>query len=147
MTDSDPDRRHEIAFFRHGLMDKPQGADTDADRHRFAFQLDLDDLFLFETQRKMQKDRTVSLNGVLYKVGAALVGEKVTLRFDPAAASERPVQVCRHSPPHAARLPYRAHHAPSGGCRLLIRACCIDRQLSPRSIQNSLPHSLKPDSD
>ena len=56
--------------------------------------LDLDDLFLFETLRKVQKDRTVSLNGVVYEVDAALVGEKVTLRFDPAAAPERPVQVC-----------------------------------------------------
>lgn len=57
--------------------------------------LDLDDLFLFEAQRKVQKDRTVSLNGVLYEVDAALVGEKITLRFDPGAAPERPVQV-RH---------------------------------------------------
>jgi putative transposase len=56
--------------------------------------LDLDDLFLFEARRKVQKDRTVSLNGVVYEVDAALVGEKVTLRFDPAAAPERPVQVC-----------------------------------------------------
>jgi len=56
--------------------------------------LDLDELFLFEAQRKVQKDRTVSLNGVLYEVDAALVGEKVTLRFDPSAAPERPVQVC-----------------------------------------------------
>ena len=56
--------------------------------------LDLDDLFLFEVQRKVQKDRTVSLNGVVYEVDAALVGETVTLRFDPAAAPERPVQVC-----------------------------------------------------
>ena len=56
--------------------------------------LDLDDLFLFEAQRTVQKDRTVSLNGVVYEVDAALVGEKVTLRFDPAAAPERAVQVC-----------------------------------------------------
>jgi transposase InsO family protein len=56
--------------------------------------MDLDDLFLFETQRKVQKDRTVSLNGVVYEVDAALVGEKVTLRFDPGAAPERPIQVC-----------------------------------------------------
>ncbi len=56
--------------------------------------VDLDDLFLFEVQRKVQKDRTVSLNGVVYEVDAALVGEKVTLRFDPTAAPERPVQVC-----------------------------------------------------
>ena len=56
--------------------------------------LDLDDLFLFEALRKVQKDRSVSLNGVLYEVDAALVGEKVTLRFDPGAAPERAVQVC-----------------------------------------------------
>ncbi len=56
--------------------------------------MDLDDLFLFEAQRKVQKDLTVSLNGVVYEVDAALVGEKVTLRFDPGAAPERPIQVC-----------------------------------------------------
>jgi putative transposase len=55
--------------------------------------LDLDDLFLFEASRKVQQDRTVSLNGVVYEVDAALLGEKVTLRFDPGAAPERPVQV------------------------------------------------------
>ena len=56
-------------------------------------ELDLNDLFLFETVRKVQKDRTVSLNGVIYEVDAALVGERVTLRYDPAAAAGHPVQV------------------------------------------------------
>jgi hypothetical protein len=55
--------------------------------------LDLADVFLFEAERKVQKDRTVSLNGVVYEVDAALVGEKVTLRFDPGAPPQRPVQV------------------------------------------------------
>lgn len=55
--------------------------------------LDLDDLFLFEATRKVQKDRTVSLNGVIYEVDAALVGERVTLRYDPGAAAGRPVQL------------------------------------------------------
>jgi putative transposase len=50
----------------------------------------LADVFLFEAERKVQKDRTVSLNGVVYEVDAALVGEKVTLRFDPGAPPERP---------------------------------------------------------
>ena len=61
--------------------------------------LDLDDLFLFEAKRKVQKDRTVSLNGVVYEVDAALVGETVLLRFDPAAPAERPVQVCHQGRP------------------------------------------------
>lgn len=34
--------------------------------------LDLQELFLFEAKRKVQKDRTVSLNGVVYEVAAAL---------------------------------------------------------------------------
>ncbi len=55
--------------------------------------LDLDDLCLFETQRKVQKDRTVSLHGVVYEVDAALVGEKVTLRYDPSAPTGRAIQV------------------------------------------------------
>ena len=44
-------------------------------------QLDLDDLFLFEATRKVQKDRTASLAWVVYEVDAALVGERVTLRY------------------------------------------------------------------
>ena len=42
---------------------------------------------------KVQRDRTVSLEGVVYEVDAALVGETVLLRFDPAAPAGRPVQV------------------------------------------------------
>lgn len=53
---------------------------------------DLDELFLFEQKRKVQKDRTVSLLGVVYEVDASLVGETVTLRFDPSRRS-RPVDV------------------------------------------------------
>lgn len=43
---------------------------------------DLDDLFLYESKRKVAKDRTVSLDAVVYEVEAALVGETVTLRYD-----------------------------------------------------------------
>ena len=53
---------------------------------------DLADLFLFEEKRKVQTDRTVSLHGVVYEVDAALVGETVTLRYDPTRAT-RGVQV------------------------------------------------------
>lgn len=45
---------------------------------------EIDEIFLFEQKRKVHKDRTVSLHGVLYEVDAALVGETVTLRYDPA---------------------------------------------------------------
>lgn len=53
---------------------------------------DLEDLFLFEEKRKVQKDRTVSLHGVVYEVSAVLVDETVLLRFDPSRPG-RPVDV------------------------------------------------------
>ena len=53
---------------------------------------ELSDLFLFEQKRRVQKDRTVSLRGVIYEVDAALVGETVALRFDPSRLG-RPIQV------------------------------------------------------
>ncbi len=55
--------------------------------------VDLDDLFLFEAKRKVQKDRTVSLNGVLYEIDASLVGETVILRYNPADQGDV-VEVC-----------------------------------------------------
>jgi putative transposase len=53
---------------------------------------DVSELFLFEQKRKVAKDRTVSLDGVLYEVDAMLVGETVTLRYAPSKKG-RPVQV------------------------------------------------------
>ena len=53
---------------------------------------DLDELFLFEQKRRVQRDRTVSLHGVVYEVDASLVGETVMLRFDPSRRC-RPVDV------------------------------------------------------
>lgn len=50
------------------------------------------DLFLFEQKRKVQKDRTVALDGVLYEVDAALVGETVLLRYEPNQR-RKPVQI------------------------------------------------------
>jgi putative transposase len=56
---------------------------------------DLDELCLFEHKRKVQKDRTISLKGVVYEVDAALVGETVLLRFDPSRTAG-PVDVYFH---------------------------------------------------
>ena len=53
---------------------------------------DLDNLFLHEEKRKVAKDRTVSLHGVVYEVDATLVDEAVFLRFDPTRPG-RPLQV------------------------------------------------------
>ena len=56
---------------------------------------DLDDLFLFESKRKVQKDRTVSLNGMAYEIDASLVGETVTLRYNPADQGKE-IKVCHN---------------------------------------------------
>ncbi len=77
-----------------GLTPLEQWAQTGAGVRFPEPTLDLTELFLFEAKRKVQKDRTVSLHGVVYEVDAALVGETVTLRFDPAAPPQRPLQVC-----------------------------------------------------
>ena len=67
--------------------------------------LDLDALFLFEAKRRVQRDRTVSLNGTLFEADAALVGHSVMLRYDPGAPASRGVElwhegkfVCRATP-------------------------------------------------
>ncbi len=57
--------------------------------------VDVDDLFLFDAKRKVQKDRTVSLNGVLYEIDASLVGETVILRYDPANQGNT-IEVCHN---------------------------------------------------
>jgi putative transposase len=50
---------------------------------------DLSDLFLSEQKRNVRADRTVTLDGVAFEVDAALVGERVTLRFDPARKPDK----------------------------------------------------------
>jgi putative transposase len=59
---------------------------------------DLTDLFLFDEKRKVQQDRTVSLHGVAYEVDAALVGQTVTLRYDPAGPTRGVQVVCPGRP-------------------------------------------------
>ena len=51
-------------------------------------------MFLFEQKRRVQADRTVSLDGIAYEVDATLVGETVVLRYDPSRPREqRAVQI------------------------------------------------------
>ena len=84
---------------------------------------DLDDLFLFEAKRRVMKDRTV--DGRLYEVDAILVGETVTLRYDPDAPPSRPIEVVHDAKPagHATRLDAYANTA--------VKRDRPSRQLSP----------------
>lgn len=105
--------------------------------------LDLDDLFLFEAVRKVATDRTVSLNGVVFEVDAALVGERVTLRFDPSAPNA-PVEVV-----HAGRVIERARrvdlyancfvkrHRPSGRLE-------VDESVQPVDDPQDTQHDDRP---
>jgi len=54
---------------------------------------DLDEIFLFEAKRKVQKDRTISLDGVLYEIDASLVNETVLLRYNPGGRRGQPLKV------------------------------------------------------
>lgn len=50
--------------------------------------------FLFDQKRRVARDRTVTLDGVAFEVDAVLVGQSVTLRYDPARApNKRTVEV------------------------------------------------------
>ena len=62
-------------------------------------QADLDSLFRFRLKRRVNKDRTVSLNATLYEVEAALVGEKIVLLHDPSLPRERPIPVLHDGRP------------------------------------------------
>jgi hypothetical protein len=84
----------------HQRPHKGLGGETPLDRWALASDevrlpepgLDIAALFLFEEKRKVARDRTVSLRGVVYEVDAMLVGQTVTLRFDPTRTG-RPVEV------------------------------------------------------
>ena len=75
--------------------------------------LDLEDLFLFEAKRRVMKDRTVSLHARLYEVDALLVGQTITLRYDPQAPPSRPIEVVHDGQPagQATRLDAYANTA------------------------------------
>jgi hypothetical protein len=56
----------------------------------------------------VQKDRTVALDGVLYEVDAALVGETVLLRYDPNQ-KRKPVQIWHRGKPVQIAKPVDAY--------------------------------------
>lgn len=50
---------------------------------------DVGECFLFDAKRRVARDRTVTLDGAAFEVDAALVGQVVTLRYDPARAPDK----------------------------------------------------------
>ena len=68
---------------------------------------DLGDHFLAEQKRNVRSDRTVTMDGIAFEVDAALVGERVTLRFDPARKPEKRSEGLAPGTPHRGRSPRR----------------------------------------
>jgi transposase InsO family protein len=95
-------------------------------------ELDLTQLFLFEEKRKVAKDRTVSLRGVLYEVDALLVGETVTLRFDPTRPA-RPVEVWHKGRKVEVARPVDAY-----------ANCFVKRDHTSKAVQPSKPPDAPP---
>ena len=59
----------------------------------------LEEIFLFEAQRKVRKDCTVALKKRFYEVETILVGKTVTLSYDPSQP-ERPLKVSYQGQPY-----------------------------------------------
>ncbi len=78
-------------------------------RYPDAAGLDLDELFLFETKRRVLKDRTLSLHGRLYEADAILIGQTVTVRYDPAAPPTRALQLVHEGRPAGLATPLDAY--------------------------------------
>jgi len=51
--------------------------------------IDLESAFRHEISRKVYRDSTVTLDGVLYEVPSTLIGERIVLRYDPFVPHER----------------------------------------------------------
>jgi len=51
--------------------------------------IDLDAAFMHEVTRKVYRDSTFTLDGMLYEVSSSLIGERVTVRYDPRIPPER----------------------------------------------------------
>ena len=78
-------------------------------RYPDAAGLDLEELFLFETKRRVLKDRTLSLHGRLYEADAILIGQTVTVRYDPAAPPTRALQLVHEGRPAGLATPLDAY--------------------------------------
>ena len=78
-------------------------------RYPDAAGLDLEELFLFETKRRVMKDRTLSLHGRLYEADAILIGCTVTVRYDPAAPPSRALQLVHEGRPAGLATPLDAY--------------------------------------
>jgi transposase InsO family protein len=99
---------------------------------------DLGDHFLAEQKRNVRADRTVTLDGVAFEVDAALVGERVTLRFDPARKPDkRSVEVWHQG----RRIEIARRVDVLANCFVKRNATTRDLEL-PKETSSNLPHGM-----
>lgn len=51
--------------------------------------IDIDKVFLHQTKRKVYKDSTITLNGVLYEVSSILIGKSINIKYDPSTVIKK----------------------------------------------------------
>ena len=79
----------------HHAPHRGLGGETPADRwarvseHVKMPSADVGECFLFDAKRRVARDRTVTLDGAAFEVDAALVGQVVVLRYDPAVTPDK----------------------------------------------------------
>ena len=98
--------------------------------------MDLGDLFMMQVERTVRKDRTVRLDNRVYEVEPRLIGEKVILRYDPAAPASRPMKVI-HDGQRAGVATLLDLHANARVRRKAPRNPLSFRDLDPDSIGNT----------
>lgn len=99
---------------------------------------DLGDHFLAEQKRNVRSDRTVTLDGVAFEVDAALVGERVTLRFDPARKPDKRAVEVWHQ---GRRVEVARRVDVLANCFVKRNATTRDLEL-PKDVSTDLPDGL-----
>jgi putative transposase len=51
--------------------------------------VDLEAVFLHQVSRRVHKDSTITVEGALFEVPCTLIGERITLHYDPQLAAQR----------------------------------------------------------
>ncbi len=94
--------------------------------------IDLDSAFMHEVTRKVYRDSTFTLDGVLYEVPSSLIGERISLRYDPSVSADR------------RRLTVLLDHTECGTARIVDSYA--NTKVRRTNLHKDLAAEIKPDS-
>ncbi|MFA5141313.1 MAG: integrase core domain-containing protein [Elusimicrobiota bacterium] len=112
--------------------------------------LNLQELFLHEDSRKVHKDSTITLDGVLFEVPSTLIGRRISFRYDPSTPPARRRLELRDNGQtigEARRVDsYANAHVKRGSTRKELQLTDVDHTVPPppatrRPVDNSLSAS------